>query len=255
MRVDLMGQQAPETLRWTAARPDTPEMASRGSAGFLLAGSWQGGIPGSPGSAGPVQPPWTASRTDAPGTADAPGPVCRVAGAGMDGRPRFPFPAVPPRGRSRFRPKDLPILAETPRGWTRGGNRERQPLRGLPALAGYSHPRGTPAPADENHGGHEHDGDPRSRHGRRAGGERGERSPGAGLDDRDHGAVSVPGLRGRPAPPCRDRAPGRGIRLHLTGRGSTAARMFNGLDCAAFVLEYGTCARNPGTPGTCCSAR
>jgi acetyl esterase/lipase len=41
--------------------------------------------------------------------------------------------------------------------------------------------------------------------------------------------------------------PGGGYAFTTPREGSTAARMFNGLDCAAFVLEYTTCDRDPGT--------
>jgi acetyl esterase/lipase len=41
--------------------------------------------------------------------------------------------------------------------------------------------------------------------------------------------------------------PGGGYAFTSPREGAPVARMFNGLDCAAFVLEYTTCDRNPGT--------
>lgn len=41
--------------------------------------------------------------------------------------------------------------------------------------------------------------------------------------------------------------PGGGYAFTTPREGSTAARMFNGFDCAAFVLEYSTYDRNPAT--------
>lgn len=41
--------------------------------------------------------------------------------------------------------------------------------------------------------------------------------------------------------------PGGGYAFTTPREGSTAARMLNGFDCAAFVLEYSTYDRNPGT--------
>jgi acetyl esterase/lipase len=41
--------------------------------------------------------------------------------------------------------------------------------------------------------------------------------------------------------------PGGGFAFTTPREGAPVARMFNGLDCAAFVLDYTTCDRNPGT--------
>lgn len=41
--------------------------------------------------------------------------------------------------------------------------------------------------------------------------------------------------------------PGGGYAFTTPREGAPVARMFNGLDCAAFVLDYTTCDRNPGT--------
>jgi acetyl esterase/lipase len=62
-------------------------------------------------------------------------------------------------------------------------------------------------------------------------------------------------MRAFPCPVFQDRRlhpavivlPGGGYAFTTPREGSTAARMFNGLDCAAFVLEYTTYDRDPAT--------